>query len=186
VVTDAMTQVFQIRCRSRGFTYIGLLMLIAMMAIGLGAVSEVWHTTMQRERETELLDIGLQFQRALTTYYNNSPGRTDRLPRQMEDLLKDNRVPGLKRHIRRIYRDPMTGGTEWGLVKTAEGYITGVYSLSEKEPIKKANFPLRFRDFEGRTKYSDWVFMFQPTRATAPSAGAAGSPGAPVSAPIRK
>jgi type II secretory pathway pseudopilin PulG len=148
----------------RGFTYIGLLILIATMVISLGATSAVWYTTQQREREEELLDIGRQFQRAIGLYYRAGTGNADRLPRQLEDLLKDNRFPGTRRFLRRVYRDPMTGGTEWGLVKTADGYITGVYSLSEKEPIKKANFPQNLQEFEGRMKYSDWVFLFQPPR----------------------
>lgn len=35
----------------------------------------------------------------------------------------------------------------------------GVHSLSETEPLKRANFPLAEKGFEGRTKYSEWVFM---------------------------
>ncbi len=168
---------------NEGFTYIGLLLLIAMMVIGMGAASEVWYTHAQREKEGELLDIGEQFQSAISRYYNSSPGQVDRLPRQLDDLLKDNRFPGTRRYLRKIYRDPMTGGTDWGLVKTADGYIIGVFSQSEKEPLKKANFPLKFREFEERAKYAEWVFLFQPARR---SPAAARTGGAPITKPPKK
>jgi hypothetical protein len=58
-----------------------------------------------------------------------------------------------------MYADPMTGSTEWGLVKGPAGEIYGVYSLSSDEPLKKSNFALADRNFEGAAKYSDWVFM---------------------------
>jgi hypothetical protein len=53
----------------------------------------------------------------------------------------------------------MTGTTEWGLVSGPNGEIFGVYSLSEEAPLKQANFRLAEKAFEGKTKYSDWVFM---------------------------
>jgi hypothetical protein len=34
-----------------------------------------------------------------------------------------------------------------------------VYSRSEDAPLKQANFRLAEKAFEGKTKYSDWVFM---------------------------
>jgi hypothetical protein len=37
-----------------------------------------------------------------------------------------------------------------------------VYSLSKGEPLKKGNFPLLDKGFEGKAKYSDWVFMRTP------------------------
>jgi hypothetical protein len=40
-----------------------------------------------------------------------------------------------------------------------------VHSASDKEPLKQSNFPadpLYFKDFEGKKKYSDWQFVYQP------------------------
>ena len=39
------------------------------------------------------------------------------------------------------------------------GGIYAVYSLSEDTPIKQNNFRLVDQNFEGKTKYSDWVFL---------------------------
>jgi hypothetical protein len=42
----------------------------------------------------------------------------------------------MQRYLRRIYRDPMTSKTEWGLVQSVDGRIMGVHSLSKDKPLK--------------------------------------------------
>lgn len=145
--------------RARGFGYIGLLILVAMMSIALAAAGEIWHTAMKREKEQELLFVGNQFRLAIDQYSAQPPGLGRRYPQSLEELLQDPRQPGVRRYLRKIYLDPMTGKAEWGLIIGPNGEIFGVHSLSEAEPLKKANFPLAEKGFEGRTKYSEWVFM---------------------------
>ncbi|RZI98513.1 MAG: type II secretion system protein, partial [Haliea sp.] len=53
----------------RGFTYIWLLLTIALMGVSLVMAAEVQTTASQRDRETELLAIGQQFRYALASYY---------------------------------------------------------------------------------------------------------------------
>lgn len=142
-----------------GFTYIGLMVLVAIMGVVLAATGAVWHTALKQEKERELLFIGDQFRRALKLYYQHTPGNAKRYPLNLEDLLRDPRHPGTQRYLRQIYADPVTGVAEWGVVKGPGGEIFGVYSLSKDEPLKKANFSRVNRSFEGRTRYSDWVFM---------------------------
>ena len=153
------------RALAAGFTYIGLLILVAMMGIALTLASELWQTAQKREKEQELLFIGNQFRRALAMYSANGGGS----PQKLEDLLKDPRIPGVRRFLRKIYRDPITGGTEWGLVRAPGDIITGVYSLSGEEPLKQTEFSLADQAFKAKKKYSEWVFF--------PQAGQ-GSPGA--------
>jgi hypothetical protein len=64
----------------------------------------------------------------------------------------------VRRHLRKIYVDPMTGTAEWGVVKTNNA-VVGVYSLSEDEPLKKTGFAQRDADFENKSKYSEWTFL---------------------------
>lgn len=142
-----------------GFTYIGLMVLVAIMGVVLAATGVVWHTAQKQEKERELLFIGDQFRRALKLYYQHTPGNARRYPLNLEELLRDPRYPGTQRFLRRVYADPVTGSTEWGLVKGPGGEIFGVYSQSKDEPLKKANFSRVDRNFEGRARYSDWVFM---------------------------
>lgn len=147
------------RRRARGFTYIGVLILVAMMGIALAAAGDIWHTASKREKEQELLFIGDQYRRAIGQFSANTPGKARRHPLSLEELLQDPRHPGIRRYLRKVYPDPMTGKAEWGLIAGPGGEIFGVYSLSEDEPLKKANFRLAEKDFEGKTKYSEWVFM---------------------------
>lgn len=142
-----------------GFTYLVLLAIVAIMGIMLAAVGEVWHMTLKREKEQELLFVGDQFRRAFSAYSLHTPGNARRYPLSLEELLKDPRYPGVQRYLRKIYVDPITGSTKWGLIKGPSGEIFGVHSLSADEPAKKSGFRLVDAKFEGREKYSDWVFM---------------------------
>ena len=146
----------------QGFTYIGVLVLVALMGIALSAAGQMWHTLQQREKEQELLFIGHQFRLALDRYAKLTQGQAKRYPLALEDLLQDPRRTEIQRYLRKIYRDPMTGNAEWGLITGPDGEIYGVHSLSDGEPLKKSNFGLADRQFEGRMKYSDWVFMHGP------------------------
>jgi type II secretory pathway pseudopilin PulG len=144
---------------SRGFTYMAVLFLAAIMAAGLALTGDVWHTSVMREKEAELLFVGNQYRRAIQRYYLTGPQR--QYPRSLEDLLKDPRQPGTVRYLRKLYPDPITG-QEWVIVKAPDGGILGVHSASDEAPFKTANFKLRDRTFEGTQKYSDWKFIFQP------------------------
>jgi type II secretory pathway pseudopilin PulG len=148
--------------RAGGFTYIGVLVIVAIMGVLLATVGEIWHTTRKREKEEELLFVGDQFRRAIGSFYERSPAQARRYPKSLEELLKDPRFPGTRRHLRKIYADPITGGTTWGLVKGPGGEIIGVHSLSEEEPLKKANFSLADAGSEGKKKYSEWIFFHAP------------------------
>ncbi len=160
-----------------GFTYIALLIFIAVMGVGLAATGEVWYMTMKREKEEELLFAGNQFRDALTMYYYHTVGQVGRYPMSLEDLLKDPRYPGTKRYLRKIYLDPITNSTKWEFVKGPNGEILGVHSASEDEPVKKSNFSFADQNFEGKMKYSDWVFMISARYVPAPTvANPSGTP----------
>jgi type II secretory pathway pseudopilin PulG len=162
------------RARAAGFTYIGVLLLVAMLGIAVTLVSELWYTAQKREKEQELLFVGNQFRRALAMYSANGGGN----PKRLEDLLRDPRLPGVRRYLRKIYRDPITGGTEWGLVKSGGDVIVGIHSLSAEVPLKQKEFSLADKDFVGKRKYSEWVFSSAPAQATpgAPTPANAGVP----------
>lgn len=49
----------------RGFTYLGLMLIVACMGAALAATVQVWSTVVQRDRERELLFIGEEFRKAL-------------------------------------------------------------------------------------------------------------------------
>lgn len=144
--------------RSGGFTYIGLLFAVAFIGLLLAGAGEVWQTTAQREREEQLLFVGREFGRAIASYRAASAENSNQLPRRLEDLVEDRRSFNPRRHLRRIYHDPMTGKAEWGLVKAGDG-IVGVHSLAEGKPRKVANFLAGEDAFAAAASYRDWHFL---------------------------
>jgi type II secretory pathway pseudopilin PulG len=171
--------VMRARRHNAGFTYLTALFLIAIMSAGLAVLGQMWETASLREREAELLYIGNQYRLAIQRYYLSGP---QQYPRTFQDLLKDPRQAGVRRHLRQLYPDPMTNSSEWAIVKGPDGGIMGVYTKSEEKPLKITNFKLRDRDFENTGKYSDWKFVYVPNAGTAiPATSAGTTPGAPTS-----
>jgi type II secretory pathway pseudopilin PulG len=158
------------RC-SKGFTYLGILIAMALFGVALAATGEVWRTASKREREQELLFVGNAFRNAFTSYYSRTPAGKPRYPRVLEDLVEDHRFPVPVRHLRRIYADPVTGKAEWGLIEIPGVGITGVHSLSEAAPLKTGNFAPVDAKLEGAERYSDWKFVFEPRNAAPPARG---------------
>jgi type II secretory pathway pseudopilin PulG len=148
-----------IRLRIEGFTYVGLLLMVVLIGVGLAAVANVWHTESQRAKEAELLFVGHQFRDAIKRYYNASPGRPE-LPKSFEDLLQDKRFPTVRRYLRKLFVDPMTGKAEWGLVMVGDR-IVGVHSLSKGRPFKVRGFTAVDAGFEEKTSYDQWMFVFE-------------------------
>jgi type II secretory pathway pseudopilin PulG len=149
--------------RARGLVLLALLLAMALSSIVLMAGMEVWSTVRQRALEQELLFVGDQYRQAIQRYYFGAPPGSPRvLPSRLEDLLEDNRYPMPVRHLRRLYPDPITGSADWGVVRFGDR-ISGVYSLSERTPIKQAEFAPVYRQFNGKTSYREWVFAVSPT-----------------------
>jgi type II secretory pathway pseudopilin PulG len=148
--------------RQAGFTYVALMLAVAIMSLGFAATAEVWSQTRQREKERELLFTGNQFRQAIRDYYERTPGAVKRYPSRLEDLLNDKRYLTNQRHLRKIFHDPMTGKAQWGLIQAPQGGIMGVYSPAEGTPVKTSGFRVVDRMFEGATAYSDWRFEFEP------------------------
>jgi len=207
-----------------GFVYLWALFAVALAGIVMAGTGQVWQAKSQREKEAELLYIGEEFRKAIMSYYNTGPKQ---YPESLEDLLEDKRTPAIKRHLRKIYTDPITNTAEWAIVEesppgnssasnksAAPGNspapnksltpsnssasnnnqassdslapnnnpapnsaiasssslisssinkrIIGVYSLSEKKPIKKDKFPEHFAKFSEALTYQDWKFAYKP------------------------
>jgi len=105
-----------------------------------------------------LLFIGEQYRRAIGSYYDKSPGNEKQYPEKLDELIEDKRFPTPLRHLRRLYRDPMSTDGEWELIRL-QGRIIGVASRSQQNPVKLAGFGVDQQDFEGATRYADWRFI---------------------------
>jgi type II secretory pathway pseudopilin PulG len=145
-----------------GFTYLSLLFFVAMLGIGLAATAASWRHEQQRENERELLFIGEEFRQAIALYYYRTPGAINMFPRDLGELLRDPRYPGAQRYLRRIYRDPMRNEPAWGTVRSPDGGIMGVFSLSAEAPIRKTGFNADQAGFDRAVTYADWRFVYVP------------------------
>ena len=159
----------------RGVTLLTVLVMVVVIGLTLGMAGTSWRALMQREREEELLWRGDQYRRAIESYRQVNHGGLQRSPERLEDLLRDPRSLQVKRHLRRLYSDPVTGG-DWVLVKDPAGGIKGVRSSSNDEPFKKDNFPEEYDTFVDRGKYSEWEFSYTPEKNRAGSTAGAGVP----------
>jgi type II secretory pathway pseudopilin PulG len=144
--------------REAGFTFIGLMFAIAIAGIALAGTGVLWQMEGRREKEKELLFIGEQYRKAISTYYEKSPGGAKQFPEKLEDLLQDNRFPNPTRHLRRLYGDPMTPEGQWELIRL-EGRIVGIASRGTEQPIKIAGFTPEQEGFGSAEKYSGWRFL---------------------------
>ena len=153
--------------REAGFTYVGLIVLVTIIGLVGAATLKAGALLRRAAAEQELLEIGAAFSAALTSYAEATPRGQLPQPPSLEALLKDPRVPGTRRHLRKIFVDPITGKAEWGIVWLNKGNgingsggsgVLAVYSLSEAKPLKQANFDGRFLNFENREHLSEWKF----------------------------
>jgi hypothetical protein len=122
--------------------------------------TEIWATVVARENENELLFIGDQYRKAIERYYYAKPPNERALPKNLMELVKDDRFPAALHHLRKLYADPITGQA-FQEQRSALGII-GVYSPSAKRPVKKAGFEAPYEKFQGTQTYRDWKFVFTP------------------------
>lgn len=157
--------------RQGGFTYLSVIILVAIIGLVAAATLKMGSVIQRSRAEEQLLDIGAAFSDALQSYADATPAGMPTQPPSLKDLLRDPRSTAMRRHLRQIYPDPMTGKAEWGIVYLADkAGVLAVYSLSDAKPVKIGNFSLRFAGFEGKQKISEWRFA------------ATGKPGGPGSA----
>jgi len=177
------------RGRQAGFTYLGLIIFVTIIGL-VGAATLKTGALMQRAAaEEELLDIGAAFSAALDSYAAATPQGASPYPPSLKELLKDPRVPGVRRHLRKIFVDPLTGKAEWGVVYLGDGTtgVVAVHSLSTARPLKVANFDSRFAGLDNADTISAWRF-----KARDPALGQApgqmqprpGAPAAPAAQPV--
>ncbi len=139
-----------------GFTYLGVLLLVLLIGLALGAAGEVASTAARREREQELLYAGHQYREAIRRFYV----QLHRFPEALDELTgMDTGGSTSTRFIRRLYRDPMTPGGEWTLIPAPQGGILGVASASHDTPLKRVGFDAEDAGFEEAEDYAGWTFV---------------------------
>ena len=184
-----------------GYAMAALLVALAVMAIMMTAAMPTWRQMVRRDREAELVFRGQQYARAIGLYQRKAgPGV---LPPNL-DVLVDQKF------LRKKYKDPITG-EDFDLLRAGAatapggpaqnpqtppagvtpqpsaalqpgavaGGISGVASKSKDESI---------REYNGRTHYNEWQFVFVPQVQQAgqgTGGGVGGGRGNPTTGPQR-
>jgi type II secretory pathway pseudopilin PulG len=143
-----------------GFTYLSILFAVAISAIAVGGLLDLWSVEERRDREVELLFVGNQYRDAIARYYENSPGDDKQYPASPDELLSDARFSPPQRYLRRPYKDPMSAAGRWKFVRSTGGAIMGVYSVAPGTPLKQTNFAPVNDTFKGKNNYADWKFVY--------------------------
>jgi type II secretory pathway pseudopilin PulG len=161
---------------------IGLLVALTLVAMGAVVVAQRLVDKRQREAEADLLWVGQAYRQAIESYWRQSPGVVRALPTQLEDLLQDSRFPQPRRHLRKLYGDPLAPDQPWGVVRQGNAVI-GVYSKAAGEPFRQDGFDEVNVGFAAARSYADWRFVAKLPAARPPAASP--TPTRPIGVPTR-
>lgn len=145
-------------CAQHGLAYVLLLALVAMVSAGAAAVSAALSMELRRERERDLIRVGMIYANAIEAYHTVAPGGVRHHPASLEDLLIDTRFPGTVRHLRHLYTDPVRVLHGWDVVRGPDGSIRGVRSSSEETPLRRQPQVLGSVTLPVAQRYADWIF----------------------------
>lgn len=145
----------------RGYGYAFALLAVLLLGIYLAKVGEAWSSQQRRAREAVLLQQGDEIRRAVASYVAATQEGQPRYPKSLAELVQDERGTVLRRHLRRAYRDPITG-LDWAYIDAPGGGFLGVYSKSLARPLKQAGFRPPYRGFADQRTYQAWRFAAWP------------------------
>jgi type II secretory pathway pseudopilin PulG len=175
-----------------GYALVALLATVATMLILMGAAAPYWKYLMKNDAEEELLFRGGEIADAITRYQRRNGNA---LPTSLEVLVK-------QKFLRKQYKDPMTRDGKWRLLKPGDALAPGMPGApapsgagavtttttttrpsafsspgdaigSGFQGVATTNTDKSLRVFNGRTKYSEWLFVAGQPRVIgrAPTAG---------------
>lgn len=152
-----------VRRDESGLAYLAVLFLVAAIAISMAVVGQNEDMLIKREKEQDWLFVGKQYQRAIASYYNQSPNGLKALPNKVEDLLLDKRFIAPVRHLRKAYIDPLNPQQNWVLMTNSDNQMTGVYSASQATILSNKIITMYSAELESRAvSYVDIKFTFAP------------------------
>lgn len=88
-----------------GYVLIVLLLMVALIAIAMGAAVTNYKKAIQRDREVEAIHRGVQYARAIKAYYK----KFGRFPNSIDQLTNTNNL----RFLRKKYSDPLSPDGKW-------------------------------------------------------------------------
>ena len=151
------------RSRRRGYSLVELVVVVTIILVLTAMIVPVARFNWTRMKEMELKEALRNMRTAIDDYKRLSDQGlipvevgTEGYPKELEDLVKGVELVGqvkkVRKFLRKIPTDPMTGEAEWGLRSLQDDpdstswgrqNVYDVYSLSERTAL------------DG-TKYKDW------------------------------
>jgi type II secretory pathway pseudopilin PulG len=187
-----------------GFTLVMLMVILAVMAIAMGAAVQTVSFQARREKEAELVFRGEQYVEAIRLFKN----RYGRFPVTLKEMWEAK-----PRVLRKPWKDPITGSDQWGIIHLGEegqplvpgpggtpgsgfrptptptpmptpppgvtGGLPGIQPGQQVGPIigvRSTSCEDSIRVYEGRTRYCDWKFVFRENQGNQGSAGPPNQP----------
>ena len=160
-----------------GYSMVALLAAVAIMMVMMAAAVPSWRYVMRNDAEEELLFRGGEIADAIARYQRRNGNA---LPPSLEVLVKG-------KFLRRAYKDPMTKHGRWRFLRPGEAVApvaSGIPGLGGSTPTTTTTTTTRpsafsqpgttlggfqgvaststdksLRVFNGRTRYSEWVFL---------------------------
>jgi len=151
-----------------------VLVLVVVLGLAAGMAGSTWLTVTQRAKVEKLIWRGDQYPRAIASHYKfKHAAGIGKFSTKLEDLFQDSRSLQKVRHIRQLYKDPMTGEdfvpirqgdkVEGAVTATpGPGGILGVRSASDLEPFKQDSFRSPDEKFAGTESFARWEFVYRP------------------------
>jgi len=88
-----------------GYILVAVIFMLALLIISLAVAVPRVRESIQRDREVETMNRGMQYRRAIKLYYK----KFQRYPPNIDALVKTNEI----RFLRKRYTDPITGKDDW-------------------------------------------------------------------------
>lgn len=148
-----------------GFTMLAVLAAMFISALAANAVVQNVAQADLREREAQLIRVGLIFRQAIKDYYEMSPSAEKQWPKTLQELTYDKRFVDVRRHLREVYPDPILRSDDWGLItNTKNGVIgiSGVYSKSTDRPLNTSELFLSDFIMPNISQYDERKFEYVP------------------------
>lgn len=122
-----------------GFTYLGVLLAIALLSLSLAMVGEIWSKTAERQKMAQLDWVMEQYVKGIESYYYANTGSVRYYPPELQALLQDERHLGVVRHIRKLYDNPF--GSSVTAIPSAKGGIAGIEMATPGGSKKRVFIP---------------------------------------------
>jgi general secretion pathway protein G len=114
--------------KSKGFTLIELMIVMAIMGILITLAQPNLKNSLIRAREAVLREDLFQMREAIDQYYADN----NKYPAALEDLI--NAQDKSKSYLRDIPKDPFTGAADW-ITVAAEGEEGGIFDVHSASPL---------------------------------------------------